>query len=125
MSPSERLRREPKKAFAAFVAYRDLGSDRTFGDAADSVGRPLETILEWSSKWIWDERVESWDMLRRHTQLAKGVQHLGTLGLRRLLVQAQEAYNKGDLTAKDAMDLADANDKLERLFAERIRTIKL
>jgi len=62
--PWDRLPGESSKAYAAFIAYRDLGSYRSIRKAIEkqglSVKARLRTWLGWSSKYHWVERATAW-----------------------------------------------------------------
>ena len=60
--PWERQPKEPTKAFGAFCFYRDLPSyKRTFNAVVSDTGMSERTIIGWSQKYSWRERVEAWD----------------------------------------------------------------
>lgn len=55
---------ESAKAFRAFMAYRDLGRNRSQEKARVKLGRNLgyiKMIAEWSSKYNWVERAAAYD----------------------------------------------------------------
>lgn len=52
---------ESARAFQAFVAYRDLGPDRSLTKAGEMLGKNTTTIGQWSSKFGWVERARAWD----------------------------------------------------------------
>lgn len=83
----ERQPNDTDKSFAAFIAYRDIGSDRSMKKAAEAIGVSVMQVREWSSRdgWRWRagaydayidrmrvrQRVaEVRDMERRHAQVA-------------------------------------------------------
>ncbi len=59
--PGGRQPGESAKAFAAFVAYRDAGDDRTHALAAEAVQKSQSLMATWSAKWNWRERIAEWD----------------------------------------------------------------
>lgn len=59
--PWERLPRETDKAFEAFVAYRNLGPDRTLQRLSEILSKHRMWLGEWKAKWGWEERVAAWD----------------------------------------------------------------
>jgi hypothetical protein len=64
IEPWERRSDESAKAFAAFVAYRDLGSGRTHDKAREFLGKKsgYDRLLErWSSRFDWVERTNAFD----------------------------------------------------------------
>jgi hypothetical protein len=69
-SPWIRRSGESSPAYEAFLAYRDLGRDRSIDRAALALkgglspgdGRPSSGRLRgWSSRWRWVERARAWD----------------------------------------------------------------
>ncbi|MBD2336134.1 hypothetical protein H6G64_03895 [Calothrix sp. FACHB-156] len=65
MEQWERLPGEPQKAWFGFVAYRDLGRDRSYARACVAMGRTpgYRKVLEkWSIKFGWRERVDAYDL---------------------------------------------------------------
>lgn len=63
----ERQPKEPEKAFAAFVTYRDAGEDRTIASAAALAGKWRNQAYRWSKGWRWRERALAYD---RHLDAA-------------------------------------------------------
>src|SRR5919107_865009 len=62
--PWERQPREGEEAYAAFLAYRDLGPYRTHEATRKSLGkRPgyLKPIERWSALRDWHQRAGAWD----------------------------------------------------------------
>src|SRR3954469_916563 len=62
--PWGRQSREGEQAYAAFLAYRDLGPRRTHEATRVRLGkRPgyLKPIERWSSHWEWRHRARAWD----------------------------------------------------------------
>ncbi len=60
----ERQPREGEQAYAAFLAYRDLGPGRTHEEARKSLGRrpgDLKPIERWSALRDWRSRACAWD----------------------------------------------------------------
>lgn len=48
-------------AYDAFRHYRDLGPSRTLRRSAEMVGKTEGHLSDWSSKWLWVERVRAYD----------------------------------------------------------------
>ena len=124
---------EGTQAFKAFVAYRDSGIDgkaRSIRVTAQSItkadGRPYNpgTLLNWSNKYHWQERIKSFDayldrqaqeelrrgrinMLKKHINAAE-----------KMLDKALKAYQNiplEEMTYKDVVSIVDSATKLERL----------
>ena len=63
--PWQRRKGESRKAYAAFLAYRDLGPDRSLSRVAEALGKQLSLMKRWSAKHEWVWRAEAWDQARR------------------------------------------------------------
>lgn len=62
-TPWERRDGESDQAWAAFVAFRNLGPNtRTLSLAAAEVGKSRSTLSEFSRKNDWRKRATAWDM---------------------------------------------------------------
>ena len=59
----ERQVNEGRKAFAAFVVYRDMGEHRSTAKVAQALGKSKQLMDRWSSAWEWVLRVQAWDAL--------------------------------------------------------------
>lgn len=62
--PWDRIKGESEEAYRAFVAYRDLGVDRTLEAARQVLKKNsgyYRVIGGWSGRWSWVERVRAWD----------------------------------------------------------------
>jgi hypothetical protein len=53
---------ESGPAYEAFLAYRDMGSRRTFVGAARVVGKRESLLRRWAARHQWRERVWQWDL---------------------------------------------------------------
>lgn len=59
--PFDQQPRETAKAYAAFVIYRDLGSERSLQETAQKLAKNLTTIKQWSALHNWVDRARSYD----------------------------------------------------------------
>lgn len=59
--PWEQQPNETGPAWAAFVAYRDLGPSRTLEAAAKTLRKHSTTLSEYGRKYEWEPRVRAWD----------------------------------------------------------------
>jgi len=121
----ERLSNETTKAYAAFCIYRDLGSERSIDKVLAATGkRNRSSLIKWSSRYNWVERVQAYDqyleelkrkeqeqaiieMSRRHAELAVRMQELIKARLEEIDVNA--------LSPRDLATWLDIATKLERL----------
>jgi hypothetical protein len=53
----EKQAKESNKAFAAFVVYLGMGSERSLEAVRQKCGKSARLIQRWSSRWRWTERV--------------------------------------------------------------------
>ena len=140
--PWEKQDHETSKAYAAFCAYRDMGTDRSFTKAIpiifnnipdDKIRLKYGQISAWSSKYGWVARVEAYDVyleenVRRESEAAiKKMAHDHALvaslaihkGAERIQLIVNGADKKGnplpsELTPKEAIDFIRFGAELER-----------
>lgn len=60
-NPWDQQPNETGKAYAAFLAYRDLGLARSSAEVGRQLSKSAELIRRWKKQWRWDERVAAWD----------------------------------------------------------------
>ena len=61
-APWDRREDETPKAFAAFMAYRDMGRERSLNRCSKADGAPTVGLLKrWSSRYEWQARCVAWD----------------------------------------------------------------
>ena len=60
-NPWDRQKGETRKAFAAFLCYRDLGDARTLQQVAKTLTKSETLIRGWSAKWGWLDRVAAYE----------------------------------------------------------------
>jgi len=58
----ERMPRESAPAYAAFLAYRDMGAERSFVAAARLAGRHESLVRRWAARHDWRHRAWLWDL---------------------------------------------------------------
>lgn len=129
--PFERQPKETDPAWQAFQRYRDMGK-RSIAKLHRSLRKSQRLLGGWSTKWRWRDRVVAWDreaddrkraatleeiadMQKRHIKLARGMQQLGAVELKRLIDDATAKAKGAGLTAQDIQKLIDSGAKLERL----------
>jgi hypothetical protein len=128
--------KESSRAFAAFIAYRDLGMRRSCNAVSQQLTVNATSILELSKRHNWQARVRAWDayvdqqtqqeqieavkiMKRRQISLALKAQKAAEKGLKKFIEQFRNDKNseispyatKPDGLAK----LLDTGCRLERL----------
>ena len=57
----ERQHMETAKAFAGFVAYRDIGPERRVTTAGIAIGKSEPVMRRWAERWHWTHRARAWD----------------------------------------------------------------
>lgn len=60
--PWDRQKGETAKAFAAFQAYLDLGSERGLEGAGRKIGKCKAVLERWSLRWDWVNRTREFDL---------------------------------------------------------------
>lgn len=123
--PWSRRSAETHKAFAAFVAYRDIGSDRSIRKALIVAGKTPEKpwwFEEWSARHGWPSRAAAYDahldaikvkaIEAEHEQDVID-QHKATRLMLRIAIEGMEV---GGLEGKDAVRAGDTAIKLMRLL---------
>lgn len=130
----ERATGESAKAYAAFLAYRDLGPERSLAKAARQTRRDISLLKRWSSRRAWVERAWAWDAsqereaqeqvrrqreesLRRQARDADRLQRLAMAKLG-TLVRRNPASNELELdsqvTTRDAVLIYKLGLEIER-----------
>jgi len=59
--PWERQKNETRKAYEAFLAYRDMGLPRTLVAVGKALGKSTTWMTVWSAKWSWVDRVAAYE----------------------------------------------------------------
>lgn len=60
--PWVRAAGESDVAYAAFLAYRDLGSARSTAKVGRALGKSADLMQRWSARWAWVARALAWDV---------------------------------------------------------------
>lgn len=61
VQPWERQEGESAPAFAAFLAYRDQGPERSLRGVAQQLDKSDTIVGQWSSRWHWVYRCRQWE----------------------------------------------------------------
>lgn len=129
--PWERQDGETPKQFEAFVAYRDMGEERSLSAVAQQLNKSKQLLGRWSASNNWVDRCTAWDneqdrLLRQEQikdikKMRKRHADTGTL----MVAVAQKALQKmidpktkelkDDITANEIARLVEVGSKLERL----------
>jgi hypothetical protein len=118
----ERLEDESTKAYTLFIAFRDMGVERTVDKAAEQCGKSHSHAQQLSAKYHWRERAAAWDdeqqrqddeqmaaarkaAVRRHVKLGQELQAKGAARLRQKSFKVQ--------SARDVTSMIKAGAQLE------------
>lgn len=129
--PWGRRRNETSTAWAAFVAYRDLGEVRSLSALSKALGKTPANYSMLCSKHEWVERCRAYDswidresklaevdaikkMKMRHVNLAMRLQGVAGVALRKIR-NLEKMAEEGTLRPSDVRDFIDLGTKLERL----------
>lgn len=124
--PWERQDGETPKQFEAFVAYRDMGEERSLSAVAQRLNKSKQLLGRWSAANNWVERCTDWDneqdriarqeqikdikkMRQRHAQIATSMIAAAAKGLKEIMDKPEE------MKPNDVARLVEVASKLERL----------
>jgi hypothetical protein len=114
---------ESAKAFAGFVAYRDLGPNRSLAQAAKVEGKSTTMLERWSVGHDWRQRVRAYDAsLDRQARQAFEAERIAmrkrhiAIGLRlqNRALDKLEALTREELSVHQALRLFKIGVRLER-----------
>ena len=135
LDPWEKQEHETSKAYAAFCAYRDMGTDRSLAKQAasvnselrgDSLAAKVRQLTKWSSKYGWVVRVEAYDVYleskERHEneleikKMAKRHAQVSLLTMKKAVDRIKLIGEKDieELTPKEALEYLKVAAELER-----------
>jgi hypothetical protein len=117
-SPFDRLPGESPRAFAAFVAYRDLGPGRSLDAACRQLGGQRESnkrattgrVGKWSSRYKWVERCRAYDAHQeaiRQRAIDAELAREAAKWERRRLQQIEHAWELGVALREKALAMLD------------------
>jgi len=126
LRPWEKQPGETAKAFAAFVAFKNIEpAFRSQVRVASDLGKSRQQIQRWASEWDWDERASAYDEEQEDKLLASRIEqkkkmdeeHLRIVrGARNKAVQALKQLDPKDLTPSELRHWLEMTLKLERLI---------
>jgi len=121
--------KETARAFEAWRNYRDLGPKRTHRKVSDAKtigGKKVadyHTVVKWSAKWKWADRLTQWKRDQEETFRAKEEEAIQAMVARHtrvsLILQNKASeklnlLNGEDLTVKDALEYVKEGIRVER-----------
>ena len=119
--PWGRRHRESEEAHKAFLAYRDLGADRTLERASRDCTKSLQAFKFFSAKWDWIERCRHWDNFLQSERDKVAARYQG-LWERRRVQALKENYEIAQALRAKAKQML-AFPLVERNLTEDGRTI--
>jgi hypothetical protein len=69
MSFKQPSKKEGGKAWAAFVAYRDLGNDRSYAKVSKQLGKSVKLMERWAKKFGWSNRIIKYEAYIQNQEL--------------------------------------------------------
>jgi hypothetical protein len=104
MSFKQPDKKETGKAWAAFVAYRDLGNDRSYQKVSEQLSKSATLIKRWAKKFGWKARIVKYEAYiqgvelqsymdhrwKAKTKLLKNAQFLQNVGIKELVRRVKE-----------------------------------
>lgn len=95
--PWERQPGETEKAYEAFVAYRDLGAQRSVSAVSEKLSKSRQLISRWKAAYSWDERVLEYDNELQREAKRTASAELRKMNARqvKIAMQLQEARAQG------------------------------
>lgn len=129
--PWERQKGESEKAYEAFAAYRDMGSERTVVAVVERLKKSRSLIDRWKDRWEWKERVRAYDNELEKEARAKAVKdrkamterHIGiAMQLQKKALEALSSLSVEDMSPKDVKEyikMATDLERLNRMFEEQ------
>lgn len=120
--PWEQQPTETARAYQGFLAYRDVGPDRSIAETARQLGKSAPLLYRWSRQHRWAERSYAWDLecrraeetalqearqqaLQRQAQDADRLQRLAMAKLGRLVRRDPDS---GELALDPEVSVQDA-----------------
>lgn len=109
---------ESGKAFAAFAAYRDLGSERSVGKVVGKCQKSHSLIYRWSITHRWRDRAREWDEFQDQLIQAQSIRTRIEMNRATLLMaqkiqsKAMQGYNVLE-TVRVVKDKVTGEEKLE------------
>ena len=125
--PWERQPGETEKAYEAFVAYRDLGAQRSVSAVSEKLSKSRQLISRWKAAYSWDERVLEYDNELQREAKRTASAELRKMNARqvKIAMQLQEAalqalarQNPSDMAPKDIIAYIKAATAIERAGRE-------
>ena len=115
----EKQKGESKKAFDAFVIYRDAGVARSYTLVSQQLGKSRTVVERWGRTWHWVTRIAAFDREQdREKLLAEKEQRLKALARQRSIAVTMQTV--AGFAAQDLLNRYRKTQELERLVAEEV-----
>lgn len=121
--PWDRQPEETPPAWQAFVAYRDLGFDRSLRAAAEKIGKAQSLLARWSTRHGWVARAQAYDT-HLDQEHQKRLRARRTTSEQRLLRIVDKGMAKLEAAFEGKLELTDPA-KLSRLMAELVKAERM
>lgn len=115
----EKQKGESKKAFDAFVLYRDGGKHRSYAAVASELGKSKTLIERWGRTWHWVVRVAAYDRYLDQIGLA-AEKDARQKKLERQAAIGVSLQTVAGFAAKDLLDRFRKTEALNRLVEEEV-----
>lgn len=132
IQPWEQKKGESRQAYEAFLAYRDMGADRSLRKVSEQLAKSEPLMKRWSSRWSWRNRVADFErhmdreetkalvagrtaMRRRQAQMGQNLQTIAAAQIIQLAqaVNAQDPQHRIRLTPSQLATLAKLGVEIE------------
>ena len=107
---------ESAKAFEAFAAYRDMGTERSIRKVAQQLNKSNALIARWSKNYEWPDRARAYDRELDRQAREQAVRHIRiAMQLQAKAVRALENLDEAQLTPKMMLAFLTKATELERM----------
>lgn len=108
----ERQPGEPRRAFSAFVLFRDMGDERGVVKVRTDAGFAAtpKTLMAWATTWRWVERADAFDRMLDRKRVAEHVAEVEAMARRQVHI-GQVLQERGLEYVKDELDTTESRAK--------------
>lgn len=115
---------ESSQAFSAFLAYLEMGEERSLAKVGKKLGKSSALMERWSSKWGWVKRVEDYrkyTLRKEHEKVVKDRskmidRHIGlSLKMQKKAMDALDSMPPDQLSARDVKEFLKLATEIERV----------
>lgn len=108
----ERQPGEPRRAFSAFVLFRDMGDERGVVKVRTDAGFAAtpKTLMNWATTWRWVERADAFDRMLDRKRVAEHVAEVEAMARRQVHI-GQVLQERGLEYVKEELDSTEQRAK--------------